>query len=341
MLKSLTDLRGLIVLAFAFVAICPPRAAFAEASQVRLARQTGLPFLPMIIAERQSLIEKQAQRQRIDVKSSWVTLGNATATMEVLLGGQIDIIAAGLPTLATLWDRTAGTPQEIKSLGALNAMPNVLVTRNPRIKTIDDYGEKDRIALPAVKITAHAIILQMAVAKRHGIRNFTKLDHLTVSMPHPDAAAALLSGGSEIESHFSSPPFIQIELANPNVRQVLHSYEVTGGMLTNGLMITSNKFFTANPKLCAIVMSALREASAFIEASPREAARIYIEATGEKRMTIDDIAKIITDPDVKYSETPINMMKVIDFMNQIGSIKKKPASWRDFFFETAHGLDGS
>ena len=47
----------------------------------------------------------------------------------------------------------------------MQSMPYVLVTRNPNVKTIADFTENDKIALPAVKLTGHAIALEMASAK--------------------------------------------------------------------------------------------------------------------------------------------------------------------------------
>jgi len=34
-------------------------------------------------------------------------------------------------------------------------------------------------------------------------------------------------------------------------------------------------------------------------------------------------------------------MKVTDFMHETGTIKVKPASWKDLFFDNAHSLPGS
>jgi NitT/TauT family transport system substrate-binding protein len=32
---------------------------------------------------------------------------------------------------------------------------------------------------------------------------------------------------------------------------------------------------------------------------------------------------------------------MLEFLHAIGSVKNKPASWKDLFFEEAHGLPGS
>src|SRR6059058_5869402 len=128
-------------------------AARAEVPEVRLSKQYGLPYLPFMVMERFSLLEKQAENQGIALKVSWTTLSNATAMMEAILSGQMDFITPGVPTLATMWDKTVGTPNEIRALSAVQSMPYVLMTREPRIKSLRDFTDKDRIALPAVKLT--------------------------------------------------------------------------------------------------------------------------------------------------------------------------------------------
>jgi NitT/TauT family transport system substrate-binding protein len=316
-------------------------AAHAEVDEVRLSKQYGLPYLPFMVMEQYQLLEKQAEKQGLKLKVSWTTLSNATAMMEAILSGQMDFIAPGVPTLATMWDKTVGTPNEIRALSAIQSMPYVLVTRSPDIKTIRDFTDKDRIALPAVKLTGHAIALQMAAAKEWGREHYDKLDAITTSLSHPDATAALLAGKSEINAHFASAPFYYIELATPGVHKVLHSYEVAGGRHTNGVLMASKKFYDANPKVCAAVVAALDEANAFIKANPRKAAEVYIGMTKEKRATLDEIEKMVADPDVDYTTTPINVMKFVDFMNLAGTVKKKPSSWKDLFFPTAYALPGS
>ena len=91
----------------------------------------------------------------------------------------------------------------------------------------------------------------------------------------------------------------------------------------------------------AAVVAALEELNAWIKANPRKAAEIYIAMTKEKRSTLDEIEKMVTDPDVDYTTTPIGVMKFIEFMNLAGTVKKKPASWKDLFFPSAHGMKGS
>ena len=315
--------------------------AHAEVKEVRLSKQFGLPYLPMIVIEHQKLIEKNAAAAGLgEVKTVWMQHAGPAAQLDAMLAGQVDFIGPGVPTLATIWDKTVGTPQEIRALIAMQSMPYVLVTRNPNVKTIKDFTDKDKIALPAVKLTGHALALEMEAAKIWGFEHFDKLDSITITRSHADATAALMSGKSEINSHFASSPYYYYELATPGIHQVLKSYDVVGGKHTNGTLVATKKFHDANPKICAVVIAAFKEANAFIKAHPREAAQIYLTVTRDKN-PVETLEKMVSDPDVEYTTTPVNVMKFVDFMYKVKRIKKKPASWKDMFFPEAYGLNGS
>ena len=65
------------------------------------------------------------------------------------------------------------TPNEIKGMTALQSMPFYLMSRNPAVKTLKDFSDGDRIALPAVKITIQSLILAHNITR--GFYNATKL----------------------------------------------------------------------------------------------------------------------------------------------------------------------
>lgn len=327
------------VLACAAVALATP--ACAEVTSVRLSKQYGLPYLPMVVIEERKLIEKHARQAGLgDVTVVWSTLAGPAEQVTAVLAGELDFIGPGVPTLATVWDKTAGTPQEMRALAAMQSMPYVLVTRKADVKTIADFTENDKIALPAVKLSSHALVLEMAAAKLWGDDKYDKLDSITITRSHPDAAAALLSGRSEIDSHFASAPYYYRELKQPGIHGVLKSYDVVGGRHTNGTLVLTRKFHDANPKLCAAVLAAFEEANGFIKANPRQAAALYLDSTGEK-IALDELEPMVADPDVDYTTTPANVMALVAFMHQVGRIKRKPVSWKELFFPEAHGLGGS
>ena len=223
------------------------RAALAEVSSVRIAKQYGLPYLPIMVMEHEALVEKHGARLGLpSLRPAWTTLGGTSALADGLLSGQLDFGAAGATALATLWDKTVGTAQEVLALSAVQSTPFMLMTSNPALRSIADLTDADRIAVPAVKISAQALLLEMAAAELWGIEEYGRLDKLTVTLPHPDAMAGLLSG-STVDCHYAVSPFYYYEQASPKLHLILKSYDTFGGHHINGTLIGSKRFREANP----------------------------------------------------------------------------------------------
>ena len=311
-----------------------------EAKEVRFAKQFGISYLPMVVMEEMKLVEKHAAKAGLgDVKVSWLQLTGGAPVNDALIAGQIDFAAGGVGPLITIWAKTKGT-LDVRCIGAINSMPLYLNTVNPDVKTVKDFTEKDRIALPSVKVSIQAVTLMMAAEKAFGQGKHGELDRLTVSMSHPDGMAAMLSGKSEITAHFSSAPFQYQQLQDARVKRVLSSYEVLGGPATFNLIWGKAEFAAKNPKLFAAVFSAMEEAMEFINANQRAAAEMWVKAEKSK-LAVDFAEKLIKDPENKWTTTPEKVMVYADFMHRIGAIKEKPASWKDLCHAAVHGKQGS
>ncbi len=315
--------------------------AQAEVAQIRLGKQYGLPFLPQMVMESLRLIEKHAASGGLPaLKVEWTSMSGPGALNEALLSGNMEFVNIATPALATLWERTSRTSRPVRALCTVQSMPYVLMTRNPAVKSIVDLGQSDRVAVPTQKISLQAMMLQMAAAKQWGRAEYERLDPLTVSLGHPDALIAMLSGRSEITTHFCVAPFQYYELA-AGMRPILKTYDLLGGPHTNGIQVTTEAFQKANPTICRAVFAAHEDANAFIRARPTEAAEIYRTLSGDKRSTAEELVAMITDPDIVYTPTPANMMTMVRFMHDTGRIKTMPNSWKDMFLPEAHHLDGS
>jgi len=314
-------------------------AARGELSEIKVAQQYGISYLPLMLMEEQKLIEKHAKAAGVDVKVGWAKFAGGNVMNDALLSNSLQFASGGVGPLVTLWARTKGN-LDVKAVSAINSMPLYVNTRNPNVKTIKDFTERDRIALPAVKVSIQAVTLQMAAEKAFGEGQHGKLDALTVSLSHPDAQIALLSGASEINAHFSSPPFQYQQLEKPGIHTVLSSYDVLGGPATFNVVWTTSKFRSENPKLYDAFVKALDEATAIINRDKKAAAEAYLRISKDKD-TVADILAMLNDPAIVYTTTPQNVMKYVDFMAKIGSIKVKPDSWKDLFFPNIHGAAGS
>jgi sulfonate transport system substrate-binding protein len=299
------------VFAYALFLVFAALPARADVNEIKIGKQYGLPYIQFIIMEDQGLIEKHAKSQGLDgIKVQWTTLGGPAQINDGLISGAIDVGAVGLPNLITLWEKTR-TNVKVRAIAGLNFMPLILLTRDPRIKTLQDYGEKDRIALPSVKISMQAILLEMAAAKEFGQANYEKLDPLTVSMGHPDAFAALNSG-TEVQSHFSSAPFQYRQLKMPGYHQVVSSYD-------------------GNPKLVAALLGAMKEATAWIKSDKKAAAEAYLRVTKDK-MPAEELAAMLNDANIVITIEPKGADKISEFLAKVGRIKAKPDNWKDYYF---------
>jgi len=316
------------------------RAALAETNEIRCAQQYGTSYLALMLMQDQKLIEKHAKQAGLgDVKVTWAKLGGPGAMNDALLSGGLDFGTGGVPSLITLWAKTAGTPMEVRGVGALNDMPNELITNNPKVKTLKDFGPGDKIAVTTVKISTQALLLQMAAAKEFGEKSFDKLDPLTVSMPHPDATAALLSGSGSITAHFASPPFLYQEMAK-GLKSVISSYDILGGPATFNVVWSTKKFHDQNPKAYQAFVAAFQEATDLINKDKKAAAETYKRMSGTSE-SVDALVKQLDDPKVKFTLEPHRLNVTAEFMHKVGRINKKPSSWKDLFFENVHTLSGS
>jgi len=272
---------------------------------------------------------------------TWATMSTTTATVDGLLSGSVDFASSGITGLLAMWDKSHGTRNEIRAISGISSFPYPLVTRNPAVKTLKDFTDKDRIAVPAVKISVQAIVLQMAAAQAFGPDKRTALDALTVSMGHPTAAIAVISGKSEVDSHFSYPPYSQEELSTPGVHAVLWANDVTNGPATTIEVVTPARVVNDHPQWVDAWLGAQREASDFINQHPREAAQMYLDMTKEQKLGVDDLVKILSDPQVRIGIAPHNTMVFAKYMHEVGSLSRMPASWKDYFWPVAQGLPGS
>ena len=312
----------------------------AELAEINVAQQYGVSFLPLMVMERDRLVEKHAKAEGIgDVKVNWVKVAGPSVMNDGVISGAIQFIAVGAPSLITLWDKTQ-TNVQVKGVSAMTTYPLYLNVRNPSVKSIRDFSDKDKIAVPSIKVSTQAIMLQMAAAKEFGDANYARLDPWTVGLSHPDGLLAITNNSGGVDAHFTSSPFHEQEIKIPGMRTLTTNYEILGGPATAVVLAASTKYRDANPKSYKAFYDALKEAIDSINKDKRAAAKVYLEQAKDTKNTVDDIYGMISAADYAYTLTPQKVGKTADFMYKIGAIKTKPGSWKDFFFPEVHGLPG-
>jgi NitT/TauT family transport system substrate-binding protein len=315
--------------------------AQAETKEVRISKGYGILYLPLIVMEDQKLLEKQAAKAGLgDVKVTWLTLDGGNVINDAMMAGSLDFAGTGAPGFVTLWSKAKNIPSaEVIGISGLSSTSLWLNSNNPSVKTLKDLGPTDKIALPGIKTSLSAVVLQMIAAHEYGRANFAKLDPMTVSLPHPEGLATLISGKTEITAHFTSPPFSYLELQNPKVHRVVNSVDVIGN-ITLDVTFAPKRFVDANPKTTTAFLAALDEADAFIEGNKQAAAEIFVKSSKVK-VSVDEVMSMLNDKDTRFSTTPEKVMDFADFMHLAGTIKTKPANWGDLFLPELRSRQGS
>ena len=323
-----------IALGALVVALSAPQAARAEANKLSVANQFGVGYMQFMIMQDQKMVEKHAKAAGLgDITVEWLTFRSSDVMNDALISGSVNFVCLGIPGIITIWSKTKGS-FDVKAASGLNESPLMLLTRDPSIKSLKDFNDSHKIAIPAVKVSMQAIMLQMAAAKEFGEAKFNALDHLTVSMAHPDATATMIGGGTEVVANFSSAPFQYRQMKDPKIKRILTSTDLFESGLSFNVIAATSKFRSENPKLYGAFLSALKEATDFINADRRRASEIYIKVTNDKT-PLADMVDVVSRPEIKYTTKVNGIDAFVKFMAKTGTLKNPPADWREMFFPEA------
>ncbi len=339
--RGRAPLAAIVALAAVFGSSAEP--ARAEADHVVIADQIGLLYLPLRVAVQRHLIEQHAKQAGLgDITVTLRQFSGGGAVNTAILSGSVDIAAGGIPPLLKIWDRTRGTPNEVRAMIALTHMAYKLYSVDPRIHTIADYANitDAKIAVPSVKVSTQAVTLEMAAQKQFGAGKAFALDPLTVSMPHPQAYAAMMNGNLPVKSHFATLPFTYMLQKSGKAHLVFSSYDLVGPH-TGVVLYNTRKWKDANPKLFKAVADAFFEAHEWIKAHPRETAELFVK-TEKSAETADEVLEMISDKaEVEYRPDIRGTYVYAQFLKENGDLSTLPASWKDYCWESVTDLPGN
>jgi NitT/TauT family transport system substrate-binding protein len=316
--------------------------ASAEVNRLRIGAQFGLGYLPLYILRDADLLDaalKQAGLPPIEVEIHNFAGGPEIA--DGLLSNTLDIGSGGITAMMISWDKTRNSgPRAMRGIAALSAMPYELLTDDPALHTLADLTAKDRIGLPAVKISVPAVMLQVAAERLFGAGHEQKFDPITLSLAQPDGATALLAGSGVVDGYTFAAPFIQQLQDKPRIHEIWSSNDVFGTPTTSLAVWTTAGIRQDNPRTYNAFLVALHAAMKFIAAHPDQAARIYLQAEHSTLLPklIEDCLK---DPSMTFNTAPSNTMALSDFMARTGRLKQRAATWQDLFFPDIAGEKGS
>ena len=173
-----------------------------------------------------------------------------------------------------------------------------------------------------------------------GPASYAKLDPLTVGMSPPDSTIALLSGSGDVTACSACRRSSCSNSRQAVIHTVLNSYDVMDGPHTMTVAWTSSQFRDKNPALYKALLAAFTEATEMLDANLKEAAQLWIDDVKSK-LPVDKVAAIAAGTQVRWTMAPESTLKYAEFMHSVGTIKAKPADWKELFFPEIHALPGS
>jgi NitT/TauT family transport system substrate-binding protein len=318
--------------------LAAPTIVRAQALQVKFAQQRGLLYLPVDEMVTGGILQQEATKLGLGkVEATAATLSGPGPVVDAILSGAADYGTVALPSLLNLWEKTRGSANEVKAVGTVSNGAMTMYTINPNVKTIADLTEKDRIAVPTVRISFNSMMLQMAAEKLWNEPH--RLDHLTVG--HPDAVTALSAGFEKatITTHIAVQPYTARGLKIPGAHIITDSRQVFGGPLTQITLIATKQTKEKNPTLFKAVANAL-DASIKVANADKKAAAVLWKNAQKASEGVDDLVELLDDPGFEFTTQPHRIAFFAAFLNRIGTMKTKLGDWKELFWETAHNQPG-
>ncbi|HYE81534.1 MAG TPA: ABC transporter substrate-binding protein [Clostridia bacterium] len=308
----------IIVLLAGFIAAGCAKDTNTAVSRINIAEQYGLAYAPLQIARELKLIEKNLP----GVQVGWKQLGNTAAIREAMLANEVDAGFMAIPPFLIGWDKG----MDWKIACGLSSSPVGLVTNKEEKKSIKDFTDKDRIALPQPGSVQH-ILLSMACERELG--DAKKLNDLLVTLAHPDGMNALLSK-QDITAHFTAPPYLLKELETPGMHEILNGRQAAGEAFTFIVGVTTKEFHDSSPKEYEAFLNAMDEAMEFMRNNREEALRILSK---QYEMSIEEVEKNLDMEGTEYSISVKGIDAFAGFMERNGYISKAPENAEEILWE--------
>ena len=232
--------------------------------KIRVGYQFGLVYAPILLMKELDLLKRYSP----NVSAEYSRVASGSVIRDQVIAKQLDIGVLGPPPFMTGWQHL-----NWKYLVGTGIFPYQLVTWRPDIKTLKDFKPEDKIAVPGPS-SLQSILLAMGAKKYLG--DAKALAKNVISLPHPDAAAAVLSKNPTVAAHFANIPLLFKELDAGYIHVVLDGFDAFGGKFMSPLAFAAPDFAERNPQGMALFIAAYNDAVAMINVEPATAFLAYV-----------------------------------------------------------------
>jgi NitT/TauT family transport system substrate-binding protein len=278
-----------------------------------IADQFGLAYAPVEILKATGILAEELAKQGLEGTAvEFRKFGNTAAIREAMVSGDLDIGFVAIPPF--LIGRDNGMDWRI--ISGVSESPMALVTKDPKLTSVKQLTSEHRILLPQPGSVQH-ILLSMTAEQ--SLNNVTAFDDQLIAMSHPDAMTAMLSvSGPETQLHFTSPPYLEQELAQENFRVLVDAETIMGGPFTFIIGICPQRVYDS-PHLYSSFEAALARAIAFMNTHPEEALAILSAAYDYSEA---DLELYLSNEQLRFDSEVRGLDIFYEFMLRTGQIKK-------------------
>ena len=326
MSKRSWPLALLLILQVLFVSACGTSAGAGSSSSdpasFTIVYQPGIGAAPFVILKTQQTLDKQFPH----TKFQWVIVNSGAAVREAVISNQGQLGTLGLPPFLVGWDKG----MDWKVLLATSRTDSWLVSKNPRLKSLKDFGPNDKIGVVAPD-SQQAIQLRKAAQDQLG--NAHALDRNLVAIGSADGEQALLSG--QLAAQFSGSPFQEREVAAGG-HIILHSGD-TFGPVGAGLIVLSQGFYNQYPTFSKKIYQDLIDVTSYIEKHHTQTAQYLSQDKSGGGGKAAQFKTLLDNPNLIFEKTPTGLVAYANFMKSIGLISKAPQSVKDLELPTVLG----
>lgn len=299
----------------AFLVLVLSLAACSNKSNEKLivADQFGLAYAPIAVMKSKGFLEerlKENGQEGLDVE--WKTLGNTSSIREAMLAEEIDIAFIGIPPFLIGLDNA----MDWKIISGLSESAVGLITSDAALEGISDIKEDHRIITPQPGSIQH-ILLSMAAERELG--DAKALDKQLLSMSHPDGLTTMLSGGKEY-LHFTTPPYLQKELADDGFKILKTGEECFGGSFTFNIGVCQERIYEDKPVYEAF-KAALKDSLNYMDTDFEGTLEILKSAYEYED---EELRTYLAEDQMKYTMEVRGLEEFVDFMARNGFINDEP-----------------
>lgn len=302
-----------------------PETEATEKVTVNIAYQYGLAYAPLVIAQKQELIEKAYQEKTgKEVEVIWTQMSSGADINTGIASGNINVGFMGIGPAITGVSKKVG----YKIFTNLSGQEHCLTVNDDNIKSFDDLiGSEHQIALVNIGSFQH-IILAKALAEAGYDPH--ALDSNLVAMKHPDGMSSLET--KSVSGHVTTNPYIYKERENTELHEIAEVNAVYPRENSFIVGVASEELYKNDPELYEALCTGFANAIDFINENIEEAAKITCEYDGN---TEEDELKYLKLG--YYSTETKGLYDLSRFMFENGFTENDPGEYKDLVFDNVKG----